>query len=43
MVSVLATVIVACTDPRVRLLGVRHIVLDRGAVVRDDERATTLV
>ena len=38
-----ATVIVACTDPRVRLLGVRHIVLDRGAVVRDDERATTLV
>ena len=38
-----ATVILACTDPRVRLLGVRHIVLDRGAVVRDDERATTLV
>ena len=38
-----ATVILACTDPRVRLLGVRHIVLDRGVVVRDDERATTLV
>ncbi len=36
------TVVMACTDPRVRLLGPRHIVLDRGAIVRDDPQATTL-
>lgn len=35
------TVILACTDPRVRLHGVRQLLLDRGTVVRDDVASST--
>jgi hypothetical protein len=31
-----------CTDPRVRLLGVRHLVL-RGGLIASDDIATTML
>jgi ABC-type lipoprotein export system ATPase subunit len=37
-----STVVMVCTDPRVRLLGVRHLVL-RGGLIASDDIATTML